>query len=280
MKKIFSFLIFWGMICIVVTQAQDDKQKIIRGNDAFNNKDYQSAAEEYSSASGSESLKDIANFNLGDALYRQGKFEEAAEHFGKVTREAEDPGLKSRAWHNLGNAQMSQQDYAKAMRSYKEALKLNPKDADSRYNLAYSRKMLQQQQQQQQQNQDGEGDENEKNQEQEGEQNKDQQNQDGDQEGENDQDGQQEQEQEGDQENQDGEQDQKEGEQDQNGQGQEGENSDGQEGEEQALPLNPDDISPEDAARILEALDKAEEELQGKLRKHKKGKGKEIDKDW
>jgi Ca-activated chloride channel homolog len=267
MKKLISIL-FIGFA--LSSMAQEDKKQIISGNNAFEKGEFSEAEGNYRQAENSEKLKDIATYNLGDALYRQGKFDEAADNFGKVAEQSQDPNLKAKALHNLGNSYLSKQEFGKALDSYKQALRLNPNDDDSRYNLAYARKMIQQQQEQQQQqdqNQDQENKDENK------EENKDQNQDDkSDQEKEGDQDQQKDGE---DQENKDGEQD-KDGEQNQENKDQNGENQ-----QEKEMQLNPDDITPEDAARILEALDKAEEDLQGKLRKNKQsGKPRKIEKDW
>ncbi|MDE7149687.1 MAG: tetratricopeptide repeat protein [Bacteroidales bacterium] len=57
---------------------------------------------------------------------------------------------RAHAAHNLGNAYMQTEAYAEAVDAYKQALRQRPEDADSKYNLAYAQKLLQQQQQQQQ----------------------------------------------------------------------------------------------------------------------------------
>ena len=79
----------------------------------------------------------------------------------------------------MDNPQQGMQHFQQAVQSYQEALKLDPKNDDTRYNLAYARRLLQQAQQQQQ-NQQGQGqnqDQNNQNgQNQQNQQNKDQQN--------------------------------------------------------------------------------------------------------
>lgn len=210
-----------------------------------------------------------ATFNKGDALYRGGDFDGAAEQFTKIASKAQDKELKSEAYHNLGNTHMSKQEFDKAAASYRNALINDPSNEDSRYNLAYAQKLLQQQQQQEQE-QDQEGDEGE-----EGDENKDGEKGDQEQEGDENKDGEQDENKEGeDQEGKDEPQD-KEGEQDKN-EGKDGEQKE-QEGE-QAQPLQ---LSPEEAARILESLKQDEKKVQAKVQQQKsKGKKVKIDKDW
>ena len=63
-----------------------------------------------------------AQFNLGDALVKQERFDEALEAFEKVSASTEDQNLKANALHNKGNVLLSQQDLEGAIESYKDAL--------------------------------------------------------------------------------------------------------------------------------------------------------------
>ena len=83
----------------------------------------------------------------------------------------------SHAFHNLGNAFYGQQQYDKAVASYQNALRLNPKDDETRYNLVKAMQMLQQQQQNQNQDQQQEQQQEQQQQEQQQEQQQQQQEQ-------------------------------------------------------------------------------------------------------
>ena len=106
-----------------------------------------------------------ATFNLGDALYEQQKYDDAAKEFEKAINSETDPVKQSEAWYNLGNTYMKNQKYAEGIEAYKNALRKNPKDEDARYNLRLAQLMLQEQQQQQQ-NKDDRQDEQEQQQQQ------------------------------------------------------------------------------------------------------------------
>jgi tetratricopeptide (TPR) repeat protein len=103
-------------------------------------------------------------YNLGNALFKQQKFPEAAEQYqliaGRGDKMVETPEGKARlaeVYHNVGNISMHNKEYAKSIEAYKQSLRLNPKDDETRYNLALAQKLLQDQQNQQQeqdQNQD------------------------------------------------------------------------------------------------------------------------------
>ncbi len=93
-------------------------------------------------------------FNQGDALYRQGKYEDAQKKWASVLENTQiDKTTKAKTYHNLGNSLLQQQKYQESIEAYKQALKLEPKDMDTKYNLEYAKKMLLMQQQNQQNNQ-------------------------------------------------------------------------------------------------------------------------------
>jgi tetratricopeptide (TPR) repeat protein len=87
-------------------------------------------------------------------LYKQEKYKEAAEEFDKATKLTDDKEKLSSIYHNLGNSLYKAEDYGKSVDAYKNALKNNPKDDETRFNLALAQKKLQMQQQQQQQQND------------------------------------------------------------------------------------------------------------------------------
>lgn len=94
-----------------------------------------------------------AMFNLGNSLYRQEKYQEAERFYSDLINK---PNLskqqQAQVWHNKGNSQLKQEMYKESIESYKNSLKLNPDDNDTRFNLSYALRKLQQQQQQQNDN--------------------------------------------------------------------------------------------------------------------------------
>ena len=112
------------------------------------------------------------NFNLADAIYKQNRFDEAAGKFADLAEKMETPEEKARVLHNLGNSQLMNSKIDESIESYKKALRKNPTDLDTKYNLAYAQ-LLKKQQEQQQQNQDKNQDKQDQNKDQQ-EQNKDQ----------------------------------------------------------------------------------------------------------
>ena len=138
------------LLCLT-TNAQTDKGFIRQGNRDFKNGNFAEAVVKYKKSLDKE-YNPKAEFNLGDALYEQNNFEEAAKAFSSVTEHNTSNNIEADAYYNLGNSLMAQEKYGEAFNAYKKSLKLNPEDEDARYNLEYARwKMIQQQQQQDQQ---------------------------------------------------------------------------------------------------------------------------------
>lgn len=144
---------------------KNERSSVRKGNKEYENKNYVGAEIDYRKALEAAPLSGDATFNLGDALYEQQKYDDAAKEFEKAINSETDPVKQSEAWYNLGNTYMKNQKYAEGIEAYKNALRKNPKDEDARYNLRLAQLMLQEQQQQQQ-NKDDRQDEQEQQQQQ------------------------------------------------------------------------------------------------------------------
>jgi len=90
------------------------------------------------------------NYNLGDAYYKQQRYDEAIKSFQNSLSHTEDGNLKSKAFHNIGNSLLKSQKIKESVEAYKNSLKLNPGDKETKYNLSYALSLLKQQQDQQQ----------------------------------------------------------------------------------------------------------------------------------
>lgn len=93
------------------------------------------------------------NFNLADALYKQNKFEESAEKFKEIANQATDKIEKSRALHNMGNSMLMSNKVEESIAAYKEALRNNPEDLETKYNLLYAMNLKKKQEQQKKEDQ-------------------------------------------------------------------------------------------------------------------------------
>ena len=151
-------------------------QKAIKDTTKIDTAAFARAETEYRKALEKKPTDKYWNFNLADAVYKQNRFDEAAGKFSELAEQMTNPVEKARAYHNLGNSQLMNQKIDESIESYKKALRQNPTDLETKYNLAYAQLLKNQQQQQQnQQNQDQNKDQK---QDQEQQQNQDQQNKD------------------------------------------------------------------------------------------------------
>ena len=124
--------------------AQEADRAIRKGNTALEKGDAAAATRAYEQA-----IKDERGvFNLGNAWYGQDSLARAQQAYESAAAMAKGDQAQARAYHNLGNAQLRQRKFQEAVNAYKEALKRSPTDADTRYNLAFAQKMLEQQQKQ------------------------------------------------------------------------------------------------------------------------------------
>ena len=133
---------------ISMVYAQHENKVIRNGNQLYQNKKFGQAENKYKEALTKNKESKEAAFNLGDALYEQKKYEEATEQFNATAKTAKDKKIQSQAYHNLGNSYLQNKKYEESINAYKNALKMNPDDDDTRYNLAYAKSKLIQQQQQ------------------------------------------------------------------------------------------------------------------------------------
>ena len=79
-----------------------------------------------------------ANFNLGDAFYKNQRYDEAIDAFQKSLMLSNDKKFKSKIYHNIGNSYLKQKKFDESIEAYKNALKLNPNDEQTKYNLSYA----------------------------------------------------------------------------------------------------------------------------------------------
>ena len=160
--------------------AQKEAGDVRRGNRDYKKQDFTAAEVDYRRGLEANKNSYEAHYNLGDALFKQDKYQDALSEFetaAKMLDKKDDKERYAKAMHNIGNCQFAQQQYDKAIAAYQESLRANPKDNDTRYNLVKAMEMLQQQQQQQQQQQNQNQDQKQDQQQQQQEQQQEQQEQ-------------------------------------------------------------------------------------------------------
>ena len=246
-KKIFLLsAIFCGTLS-GVAQTKTEGDYIRSGNKFYADSLYEKAEIEYRKALEINPKSTDAMYNLGNALFNQipqsqEKGKEAMEQYATAAKLESDKAKLAHINHNLGTLLYMAQQYPQSVEAYKESLRNNPNDNETRYNLAKAMYMLKQQQEQQQ-----------------------------DQQQEQQQDQQQEQQQDQQQEQQQDQQQEQQQEQQQNQEQQ----------QEQQSQQDEEQISKENAEQILNALMQDEKDIQEKQKKMmQQHQGKTLDKDW
>jgi Ca-activated chloride channel family protein len=126
------------------------------GNNLFEKEEYGEALEQYREAIAENPDLTEPYYNSGNAYHEEGNLESAITRLKQANRTAEGE-IVQHSNYNLGNSFYKAETWESAIEAYKEALRLNPEDADAKYNLELALKQLEQQQQQQQQQQGGGG---------------------------------------------------------------------------------------------------------------------------
>ena len=147
--------------------AQSDRQSIRQGNRQFRAQEFAKSEVEYRKAVAKNPRNAQAVYNLGCALMAQQKDSAAVVQFQNAGKMETVKMRKAMAYHNIGVICQQHQMYGEAIEAYKEALRNNPKDDETRYNLALCKRQKKNQPQNKDQNKEKEKKE---------EQNKEQQN--------------------------------------------------------------------------------------------------------
>ncbi len=163
-----SMLLMLLVLFTTLASAQSTEWEHMRkGNRHFSVKEYPEADLSYREARLANPNSSRARFNMANTFLSQGNTEEAMKYYAEAAKTEPNKLVKSCAFHNMGYVAQANKDYGKAIDYYKEALRNNPNDEDSRYNLAVCQHMKQNNQEQQP---DQQSEEDEKNQDQEKEQ--------------------------------------------------------------------------------------------------------------
>ena len=174
-RKVAIMLLFLTALSVT---AQTDRQYIRQGNKLFRMGDYPNAEVSYRKAIEQNPKNPQASFNLGNALMAQKKDSAAVTQFENASRLENNPLRKAQSFHNIGVICQTHKMYGEAIEAYKSALRLNPNDDETRYNLVLCKHQKQKQDQQKQnqgQNNDDQKKDNQKKDDQQKDQNSDKQ---------------------------------------------------------------------------------------------------------
>jgi len=128
--------------------AQEESANVREGNKLYKSEKFVDAEVAYRKGLQKNPKSFEGTYNLGNALFKQKKYPEALEQYKNAL--SLQPTAKDKiaaAFHNAGNALLSDKKIQESIDAYKMALKANPKDDETRYNLAYAQMMLKKQQQ-------------------------------------------------------------------------------------------------------------------------------------
>lgn len=237
MKIIFYMLLFSAPLLFA------QRSTINTGVDKYNQKKYSDAEVNFKKGMDKDPKSFEAHFNLGDAYYKEGQYDQSLKQYYSSLELTKDPSRKASTYHNIGNSLLKAKKIKESIEAYKNALKINPNDMETKYNLSYALSLLNNKQNQQKNKQD--------NQQNKKDQNKDNQNKN--------------------QKNQD--------KKDQNKQNQQNKPEQNQQAKQDNTKAQKNQITKQEAERILQALKNNEKDIQKKLRR-KTGKVVKTDKDW
>ena len=273
LKTLCIYLVFNFGTSIIAQEANKEKQKVLKESKEFlseanyemENDNFFLAEAAYREAIATNPEEDTGKYNLGIAYYDKEMNDVAMSRFKQAAAVADTKSDKHKVFHNLGNTFMNEKLYKEAVESYKNALRNNPKDEETRYNYALAKELLEEQEK------NGGGDDNKENQEDKQEEEK-KENQDNENNKKDKEDGDQKNEQ-----NKGEEQDKKEGNENED----KGKPEEPKDKKQQQQPTEPGKLSPQQVKNLLEAMNNEEKKVQEKINaKKQKGTKVKPEKDW
>ena len=266
--------------CLSFLGFSQEDQKAMKQSNAFVYEgnslvedDFVEAEKEYRKAISKVPSNAVGSYNLGHAYYNSGHLDESLLRHLEVTKNSNNRQEKHAAFHNIGNILMQKNQCNEAVEAFKNALRNDPTDDESRYNLALAKECAKNQGGGDGQNKDSDQKNEDENRQSENNNNQDQNQQDQNQ---------QDQDSEG-----DDQQDKRDGEDQENDQGKPSDEKDqkketdpGDQQKKQEQP-QPGKLSPQQVKNLMEAMNNQEKKVQEKINA-KKTKGVQVrtEKDW
>jgi len=144
--KLAALLLICTYLLPISTFAQDEKLIIKKGNEAYSKNEFDKAASEYQKVTAKTPENSTAQYNLGNALYKSKKTDEAINAYDNAAGNLTVKDDKGKAFYNKGVVLQNNKKLPECITAYKKALKLNPKDEDARQNLQKALQQLKQEQ--------------------------------------------------------------------------------------------------------------------------------------
>ena len=148
--KIASVFVFAAFFSITAAAQGNERDHIRRGNKLYNDSLFVKAEVEYRKALDANPGSTEAMYNLGNALLMQQKAQDAMKQYEAASKIEKNKAKLAKIYHNAGVILQAGKQYSQCIEAYKQSLRNNPNDDETRYNLALAQKMLKDQQQQQQ----------------------------------------------------------------------------------------------------------------------------------
>lgn len=249
---------------------------VYKANELVNEDNYVEAEMAYRKAISKAPNQAVGAYNLAHSYYKKGSFGEALYRSEEAAKNATTKDEKHRAFHNMGNILMENKQCKEAVEAFKNALRNNPNDEETRYNFALAKECAEQQKQ------DGGGEDDKKDENKNEEQNKEDQEKKDDQ-------NKDDKENKDNQDNKDeGDKDKKDGENDKDDDGkpkddkkEDGKGNEDKKENDQKPKPQPGQMSPQQIKNILEAMQNQEQKVQEKMNAEKqKGAKVKTEKDW
>jgi tetratricopeptide (TPR) repeat protein len=158
-KKYLMIILSIVLAAASTSLAQSTRGLVNDGVDKYNDQKYSDAEVNFKKGTETDPENFEAQFNLGDAYYKQQRYDEAIKSFQSALANAKTEEQKAKIYHNVGNSLLKSQKLKESIGAYKESLKLNPNDQETKYNLSYALNMLNNQDQNQE-NQNEQDDQN------------------------------------------------------------------------------------------------------------------------
>jgi tetratricopeptide (TPR) repeat protein len=138
----YIYLLLLSVSYSLISQDNSIDNDLYKGNEKVKSEDYLGAEIDYRIALSKSPKTSKALFNLGNTQYQANAYDEAAQQFFRTQKFSNKKSEKHVALHNMGNVYMKKKEYAKAVESYKSALRNNPSDDETRYNYALAKSLL------------------------------------------------------------------------------------------------------------------------------------------
>lgn len=140
--KNLKFLSILIILSLVFFHASAQRKAVKEGNKLYEKGKYKDAENAYQQALSKHPEYVPGLFNLGNALFKEKNYEASRKVMENTAKQAKEAQVKAGAYYNIGNSYMQEQKWEEAVHAYKNALRVNPQDADAKYNLSYALQML------------------------------------------------------------------------------------------------------------------------------------------